>query len=327
MNEHGLQLAVHKTELVLATKKRVPRVVPMLVDNQVIETAPAVRYLGVMIDSKLTFWNHISKIADRAARIVNNLSRLMANIGGPSPLKRKLLMRVAESVIVYGAEIWSVALGTEMYRKRINSVHRRAALRITSAYRTVSGPAVLVIAGAIPIYILAKERRRIYLRKDEHSKIRVKREERDRSLLEWQEEWEREHRGRWTARLIKQLKPWLSREHGEVNYYITMFLSGHGYYEAYLHRMGISPSSRCRYCDDQWDDVQHTFFACLRWRNLRRLLETKVGVITPDNVVDKMLSSRESWAQIAVYISELLKTKKEEEPRRLVAEYSEDNDE
>ena len=49
-------------------------------------------------------------------------------------------------------------------------MQRRGALRLASAHRTVSVPAVMVIAGVIPINLLAKERRAVDLGKAEVGK-------------------------------------------------------------------------------------------------------------------------------------------------------------
>ncbi|GHJ61414.1 hypothetical protein NOK12_39320 [Nocardioides sp. OK12] len=64
-------------------------------------------------------------------------------------------MRAAEAVMLYGVEVWAEALRKEKYRKGIAAVQRRGALRIACSYRTVSEPAVLVVAGVIPIDLLA----------------------------------------------------------------------------------------------------------------------------------------------------------------------------
>lgn len=112
-----------------------------------IETKKAIKYLGLMIDTKLTFWEQIKRAADKAATVTTVLSRFMANTGGPRPGRRRLLMTVAQSVMLYGAEIWADALNVDKYRKRLAAVQRRGALRVACSYRTVSEPAVLVVRG------------------------------------------------------------------------------------------------------------------------------------------------------------------------------------
>ena len=90
-----------------------------------------------MLDTKLTFWDQIRKGADKATEATASLSRMMANIVGPRPCVRRLLLRIAESIMLYGAEIWADAVRYEKYRKRLSAVQRRGALIVTSSYLTV----------------------------------------------------------------------------------------------------------------------------------------------------------------------------------------------
>ena len=161
LQDHSLSLAIQKTEMVLLTTKIIDRCIPMNVGDQVITTARFVRYLGVMMDGKLRFWDQICRASDKAARVVGRLSRPMANVGGPSPAKRKLLMSTTNAKMLYGTEIWSDLLQFVKYRKRMEAVQRRSVLRVCSAFRIVSAPAAQVVAGVIPIHLLAAERRRM----------------------------------------------------------------------------------------------------------------------------------------------------------------------
>ena len=72
-------------------------------------------------------------------------------------------------------------------------------------------------------------------------------------------------RGRWTAKLIGELTPWFHRRHGEVVYYLTQMMTGHGLFRSYLHKMGKVGDPRCLYCGHPKDDALHTFFRC-EWR-------------------------------------------------------------
>lgn len=54
------------------------------------------------------------------------------------------------------------ALSKEVYRKTLAQMQRRGALKVASAYLTVSKSAVLVIVGVIPVALLAKERKEIH---------------------------------------------------------------------------------------------------------------------------------------------------------------------
>ena len=88
-------------------------------------------------------------MAIKAQKIVGQVSRLMANIGGPLPAKQRLLMEIANSIMIYGSEIWAETLEVKKRANSLVSVQRTAALRIASAYRTVSAPNILMTAGTI----------------------------------------------------------------------------------------------------------------------------------------------------------------------------------
>ncbi|XP_046753083.1 uncharacterized protein LOC124416204 [Diprion similis] len=90
MTDHGLQLATEKTELVLFTRRRIPTTLRMTVGTDKIETRGEVKYLGVTLDTKMTFWPHIQRTAQRAAERIASPSRLRANTNGPRPGKRGL---------------------------------------------------------------------------------------------------------------------------------------------------------------------------------------------------------------------------------------------
>lgn len=152
------------------------------IEGRVIEAVNTNRYLGILLDAKLTFWAHIRRAAEKAETMVAMLSQLMPNVADPRSSKRRIIISVAHSIMLYRAELWADALATEKYRKKIAAVQRRVALRITCVYRTVAADAVLVVAGIPPIDVLAKERWRAYQRRAEADRNTVREEERRRTL-------------------------------------------------------------------------------------------------------------------------------------------------
>ena len=56
MEEHGLSLATEKTEMVLLTRRRIPTITQFVVGEKAIISKPAVKYLGVHLDTKLSYW-------------------------------------------------------------------------------------------------------------------------------------------------------------------------------------------------------------------------------------------------------------------------------
>ena len=53
IEEHGLSLAMEKTEIVLLTRRRIPTITQFVVGEKA--SKPAVKYLGVHLDTKLSY--------------------------------------------------------------------------------------------------------------------------------------------------------------------------------------------------------------------------------------------------------------------------------
>lgn len=59
-----------------------------------IQSKLAIQYLGVMIDSRMTFREHAVKVSTKGAVVANALTRLLKNIGGEQGTRRRLLSTV-----------------------------------------------------------------------------------------------------------------------------------------------------------------------------------------------------------------------------------------
>ncbi|XP_015119086.1 uncharacterized protein LOC107042531 [Diachasma alloeum] len=130
----------------------------------------------------------------------------------------------------------------------------------------------------LPIEVLAEERRCLYRRR-RHTTLTPKdltEEERRNSISRWQVLWDTSTKERWTQRLIPQLDVWLNRSHGEVNYYLTQMLSGHGSFWKYLHKFEHEETPECPTCSREGEDAEHVFFSCKRFARLRSTWETTV---------------------------------------------------
>jgi len=71
------------------------------------------KYLGMIVERGLLFKGHISEAACKAEKIANTTGRLMPNIGGPKESRRKLLLSVTTSILLYGAPSWAETMSLE----------------------------------------------------------------------------------------------------------------------------------------------------------------------------------------------------------------------
>ncbi|XP_014218779.1 uncharacterized protein LOC106647042 [Copidosoma floridanum] len=146
------------------------------VAGEAICASPVVRYLGVWVDSQLTFWEHIKRADDKDAK----------------EAKRWLLASVSNSILLYGVEVWADAVARRNIQKRLISVQRIGSLGIACPYRTVSSAAVMVISRTISVVLLALEWRRKFLGSDGESDG----DRREKTLTTWQQDWDRASVGR-----------------------------------------------------------------------------------------------------------------------------------
>lgn len=177
----------------------------------------------------------------------------MPNLRGPAECKRRLYANVLASIALYGAPIWSDSLEVSQSGKRIyRRFQRTVALRVCSAYRTVSFDAATLMARMPPWDLVAAERKRTFNRiKDaralgpvEPSDIkRIHMEERAVLAHEWLGRLQDPNvSGRRTADAITPIfQEWMNRRWGGVSFHLTQIVTGHGCFGSYLHRIGRQP--------------------------------------------------------------------------------------
>ncbi|XP_074038932.1 uncharacterized protein [Leptinotarsa decemlineata] len=209
------------------------------------------KYLGIWIDDKTIFDEHIERTCKKADRQVTALTKILPNIRGPGSNK-KVLYGVVPSVLLYAAPVWARnGFGRRVHLDNLEGVTEADKLR-----------------------------------------------ERETTVNEWQDRWERNHStAQWTKRLIPHIKSWLKCDFKTLNYYVTQALTGHGSFRMYTLRIEKSRNDLCKYCGER-DDPKHTDFECNRWHAQRTGLETYFGAqITPENLLETMVRNRRSWTE------------------------------
>lgn len=321
MRAKQLELAPQKTEVVMLVSSRAVNEITVEVAGVQTKSKASAKYLGVIFDQNMKMTTHIRNVSEKAEKVATNLGRLMPNVRGPKNCKRKLLGAVVYSTLFYAIPAWVDVLRFKKYRNRIEKVQRKVMLRQCRSYRTTSTVALQIISGSLPIELMAEERTELYKARKTGNNISEFKEILRESLLQkWQEKWNLEtQKGQWTKELIRNIEPWVIRSYGEVNYELCQFLTGHGNFADYLHRMGISSSNTCRYCSEI-DTPKHMVFHCPRWGSRREKCWSEIGAVpTPNNIVGQMMCSQKKWDTISSYITELFQAKNADIQRTLTS--------
>lgn len=105
----GLKVSERKTEAVIVHGRLKPYNLPnILVGNSRIKLGKSMKYLGIFIDSRWSFTDHFAYVESKVAKVTIVLGRLMPNLRGPGENKRQLFAKVVQSVLFYGAPVWSL---------------------------------------------------------------------------------------------------------------------------------------------------------------------------------------------------------------------------
>lgn len=216
---------------------------------------------------------HIEKVPRKAAETGGQLIRLMPNIARPSRKRGRLLASIIISKI-YAASVWAEAIKKEVHRKRLLTLLRCESLRIVATYCTMPESTILVFSETPPIHLLVEDRQEIYgsRKVNKTAALLTKREAKNRVTQLWNKERHRESIGRWTFRIITELRRWLGRKNDEVGFYRAhthTHSSGMEGFKQYLCRFKPKLDGICESCGEE-DDVQHTLFKCKMQREERK---------------------------------------------------------
>nr|XP_041630790.1 uncharacterized protein LOC121502091 [Drosophila kikkawai] len=94
-------LAAHKTKAFL------------LLSRKKVETQRAVKYLGVLLDTRLCFKEHL-QYAQKVSGTAGALARMLLTARGPKQNTRRLLVSVVTSQLLYAAPVWAEAAGSRV---------------------------------------------------------------------------------------------------------------------------------------------------------------------------------------------------------------------
>jgi len=113
-----LTINTEKTVTILFSDKSVSDIEPIQINGQNINWQKSVNYLGVKLDSKLTFNQHIMESTNKARRIRAALYPIL-NYSSPVPVQCKItiIKMYINTILTYAGPAWGGFISKHLWKK------------------------------------------------------------------------------------------------------------------------------------------------------------------------------------------------------------------
>lgn len=247
------------------------------------------RYLGVIVDSGLTFIPHAKAVREKTQAVASKLFRIRRALGGDQSHSLDIFYKcIFLPIVSYCASAWYWRLSHSHVRRVVLSAQRHFLLLISPMCRTSATSSLQVVTGNLPAHYYIIHRAAIYfLRRGQEfhfdglhlSSVPLDcpgrafdiRQRSDESLSYltscWQSDWEASDSGRCAFDWIPVVQfvsenPWF-----RPKFPLSCFISGHGPFNGNLFRLGLVEDELCPCGCLQSSD--HILRECLLFGDLR----------------------------------------------------------
>jgi Reverse transcriptase (RNA-dependent DNA polymerase). len=121
-----------------------------------------VKYLGVILDNKLTWNAHLEKVVSKAKQTLCVCRRLIGKTWGLKPkMSHWLYTSIVRPRILYGAVVWWQKTQQTTAKEKLNRIQRLACLGITGAMASTPTAALEVMLNLPPLHIVVEREARL----------------------------------------------------------------------------------------------------------------------------------------------------------------------
>ena len=163
--EHKILFNEEKSKVMVISrrKRREERNVKIYLNNRLLEQVNTMKYLGIILDSKFTFKEHIKYAAERCSKLIHTLSKsAKLNWGLNHEALKTMYKGAILPLLLYGAPVWAKAMKHACNRLIYTRVQRLINIKIAKAFRTTSSEALCILTGLTPIIIKVEEAAKLY---------------------------------------------------------------------------------------------------------------------------------------------------------------------
>ena len=133
--ENKMEFHPDKCQVLRITNKHNPIQVPYNIHNVLLSVVPSAKYLGVHIDSKISWNTQCSSLCNKAN---STLAFLQRNLSGcPQGVKEKSFNTLVRPILEYGCSVWDPHKAWQI--ADLEKIQKRAARFVTGNYSLIEG--------------------------------------------------------------------------------------------------------------------------------------------------------------------------------------------
>lgn len=155
--ENGLSFNPTKTTTVLFTRsRRRVREPKLLMDGKPLEYSDDMKYLGVLIQKRLSWTGHAKERSQKAGKLLNMVRSIIGSNWGLDP--DKILWThtaIARPKVGYAAMVWATGVG-DTASKKLELIQRKTLLGVSASMRSTPTTAMEAIIGLPPLDLFLK---------------------------------------------------------------------------------------------------------------------------------------------------------------------------
>jgi ribonuclease HI len=160
--EQNLSVNPKKTNFIIFTRKRKLEGLrnPILFGER-LELVDQVKYLGVILDTKLTWNNHLDYVIKKAKTALCCCRRAMGQTWGLSPKVSMWMYRaIVRPIVTYASIIWWTKTQQVTAQTKLRQLQRQACLAVTGAMSTTPTRSLEVILNLPPLHLFIEKEAR-----------------------------------------------------------------------------------------------------------------------------------------------------------------------
>ena len=158
-NKYQLSMAATKSTAVMFTTKKRARECPIIIDDEAIPYRKQVKYLGVILDSKLKGTEHVShKIGKAKKHLMAYHYAIKSKFGSHPKLLKKVYKTKVIPALTYGCHIFGDKCQQETTKEKLLKINRLISLLIAPVAPKTPSRGLEIIYHIMPLHIQIEQR-------------------------------------------------------------------------------------------------------------------------------------------------------------------------